>query len=253
MKTDTKLKDFEMKLMEEETNRMKLENDLQEKILALQKQEEETRSLQEKVQRITIEKDEVAKQKTMALRKLESSQQLVKKIKETSNLKSSKSTIKHQMGPKPERRDSRVVIPILSKENRRISQQFNFPEFMETHKRGHDMNVSNVSIIAELNENIILKSGLLTIQEEDPIKRKKTWALRWFVVKENGLSYYDKTKHHELLGKIDLSNCEVKRADSTTQKLNSFILTCHNQSQHFLYANDEETCESWISFLSELN
>jgi len=68
---------------------------------------------------------------------------------------------------------STVVTPLTSQKAKRLSQQYNFGEFMKQHhsKKDNYSEMSNISILNDVHESIVLKEGGLMIQEEE----KKYW------------------------------------------------------------------------------
>jgi len=141
-----------------------------------------------------------------------------------------------------------VVAPLLSRNSQRFSQTYNFVDFMKM-KNTKDGNTSksNLNTISD-ESNMSLKEGYLVLQESETYSGKKQWKRFYFVVRNDGMSYYSTNSKTEEKGKINTNNCVVKRGDSLTTKPNSFIIKCEDQSQYSFYADDEDKCQDWISY-----
>jgi len=143
---------------------------------------------------------------------------------------------------------SSVVTPLYSRKSQRMSQLVNFNDFI---KNINNINTpqKNLSPIEEFTFTQILKEGWLVIQLTDE-NGKRQWKRYYFTVCGDDMNYYPNNKQMESeeIGKFNINNCEVKRADTMTTKPNSFIISC-GQKDYSFYADDEEKCVSWIEFL----
>jgi len=254
MKTNIRLQDLETNLLKEENIRLKMDKDIESKNTTLQAQEWKIKTLLDQVSQLA-KKSEESNNLRSENNKLKDAIQ--KKEKLISDLKTN-SIRPQRERPILKKKESRgiistVVTPLTSKNSKRLSQQYNFGEFMKQHHSKKDSEMSNINILSEVQESIVLKEGGLMIQEEEKNTGKKQWKRRYIILRNDEIGVFQsRTTTTEAISRIKIDKCEVKRADGLTTKPNSFTVVCDDSNQFLFVADDEETCQSWISTLQTI-
>jgi len=94
--------------------------------------------------------------------------------------------------------------------------------------------------------SIPIKEGNLTKQG----RRLKTWRERYFILKDNTISYYTDKNDKKLKGSIELQrNHQILKMTATeTDKPFAFKITCPERTM-YVYAGSEEDMNDWIRVL----
>ncbi len=91
---------------------------------------------------------------------------------------------------------------------------------------------------------ISAKEGYLTKQGKFP----RTWRVRWFVLRNNILSYYKTKQSSRPIDSLDLFKASMVEYDDSKQKDFCFSITFSRRT-YFLYANNAEDCQNWVELL----
>jgi len=256
MKTNIKLQDLETNLLKEENIRLKIDKEIESKNSTLQAQEWKIKTLLDQVSQIAKKSEENSTLKTEVIKLKDTVQKKDKLISDLRSNNNRPREIPTTLKKKESRTNiSTVVTPLTSQKAKRLSQQYNFGEFMKQHhakaKDNFTEQFSNINILSE--ESIVLKEGGLMIQEEEKNTGKKQWKRRYIILRNDEIGVYqNKTSTTEAISRININKCEVKRADGITTKPNSFMVVCDDADQFLFVADDEETCQSWISMLQNI-
>lgn len=88
------------------------------------------------------------------------------------------------------------------------------------------------------------KEGYLTKQGRFP----RTWRVRWFVLRNNYLSYYKTKQSPRPITSLDLFKATLVEYDDSKQKEFCFRIEFPRRT-YFLYANSIEDCHNWVELL----
>lgn len=88
------------------------------------------------------------------------------------------------------------------------------------------------------------KEGYLTKQG----RIRKSWRVRWFVLRNQQLSYYKAKQSERPIAVLNLTNAKEVRYDDSKRKDFCFRLVFPHRT-YFLYANSSEDCEQWVELL----
>ncbi len=91
---------------------------------------------------------------------------------------------------------------------------------------------------------ISAKEGYLTKQGKFP----RTWRVRWFVLRNNFLSYYKTKQSSRPIDCLDLFKASMVEYDHSKQKDFCFRIVFSRRT-YFLYANNTEDCQNWVELL----
>lgn len=76
----------------------------------------------------------------------------------------------------------------------------------------------------------------------------KTWRVRWFVLRNNYLSYYKTKQSHRAKRTLDISLATAVEFDNSKHKDYCFRLELPKRT-FFFYANSAEDCQHWVDLL----
>ncbi len=91
---------------------------------------------------------------------------------------------------------------------------------------------------------IAAKEGYLTKQGKFP----RTWKVRWFVLRNNFLSYYKTKQSPRPIDCLDLFKASTVEFDESKQK-NFCFRILFSRRTYFVYANNAEDCQNWVDLL----
>ncbi len=91
---------------------------------------------------------------------------------------------------------------------------------------------------------ISAKEGYLTKQGKFP----KTWKVRWFVLRNNFLSYYKTKQSSRPIDCLDLFKASRVEFDDSKNKEYCFRIFFSRRT-YFLYANNAEDCQNWVDLI----
>ncbi|XP_014244538.1 ras-specific guanine nucleotide-releasing factor 2-like isoform X2 [Cimex lectularius] len=115
---------------------------------------------------------------------------------------------------------------------------------------------SQLAMLSDRAHNDHSYSGYLNKRTSDTNK----WQLRWFILYQNLLFYYDTKNSHRPLGVVMLEGCYCERliSPTTKSKENSEKQYCfaisyriESQRQYELRASTESDCKAWIEAIKE--
>ena len=88
------------------------------------------------------------------------------------------------------------------------------------------------------------KEGYLTKQG----RIRKTWKVRWFILRNQYLSYYRTKQHKTPIGTLNLTRAISIDLDNTKQKDFCFRVIMPSRTWYFL-GNSVEDCQQWVELL----
>ena len=94
------------------------------------------------------------------------------------------------------------------------------------------------------HQAISSKEGFMTKQG----KIRKNWKCRWFVLRNNMLSYYKKKLSRRPIDRLDLSRALAVEFDNSKQKDGCFRIELPNRT-YYMYAASPEDCHQWVELL----
>ena len=107
---------------------------------------------------------------------------------------------------------------------------------VNTEDRSTSMDVRTMAISS--------KEGYLTKQG----RIRKSWRVRWFVLRNQFLSYYRTKQHKKPLGMLDLTRALSVEFDNTKHKEFCFRIVLPGRTWYFL-GNSVEDCQQWVELL----
>jgi len=251
---DNKIQELVTNKMKEERGRIEFGKELEKKSSILTELEKNKIALLDKINKLNSDLEKKSEEiKKLQSQKTEGTPEKNSRRIDVTPTKKTGGTSRVPRVNLGKKKDSRtnissVVTPLYSRKSQRMSQLVNFNDFI---KNINNINTpqKNLSPIEEFTFTQILKEGWLVIQLTDE-NGKRQWKRYYFTVCGDDMNYYPNNKQMESeeIGKFNINNCEVKRADTMTTKPNSFIISC-GQKDYSFYADDEEKCVSWIEFL----
>ena len=77
---------------------------------------------------------------------------------------------------------------------------------------------------------------------------RKSWRVRWFVLRNQYLSYYKTKQSPKPINVLDLTKAKEVEYDDSKNKEYSFRIW-FTERTYFLYANSPEDCQQWVELL----
>ncbi len=157
--------------------------------------------------------------------------------------------------------DSGVMVALKYPYTRYIDESHLYTEVVHhavTHMLDSSSNSSESTSVADLLETeesqdvrsyqktlaISSKEGYLTKQG----RIRKSWRVRWFVLRNQHLSYYKAKQSEKPIAVLNLTNARGVEYDQSKRKDFCFRITFSHRT-YFLYANSSEDCEQWVELL----
>lgn len=100
------------------------------------------------------------------------------------------------------------------------------------------------SVVDSKKMAISSKEGYLTKQG----RVRKSWRVRWFVLRNNLLSYYKTKQHKKPIATLDLTKAVRVEFDNSKHKEFCFRITFPGRTYYFL-GNSIEDCQQWVELL----
>ncbi len=75
----------------------------------------------------------------------------------------------------------------------------------------------------------------------------KNWKVRWFVLEEESLHYYEKKDDTVPKGSINLVGAKLEKLPAKDKKFHFSVTPAKGGRTYFIYAANEEERESWMS------
>ena len=106
------------------------------------------------------------------------------------------------------------------------------------HLYTHELQKMRMTIAVSSREGYLTKLGRL----------RKTWKVRWFVLRNQSLSYYKAKQYQKPIAILDMSSAKAVEYDNSKRKDYSFRIELPRRT-YFLYGNSAEDCQQWVDLL----
>lgn len=106
------------------------------------------------------------------------------------------------------------------------------------HSYTHELQKMHMTIAVSSREGYLTKLGRL----------RKTWKVRWFVLRNQSLSYYKAKQYQKPIAILDMSSAKAVEYDNSKRKDYSFRIELPRRT-YFLYGNSAEDCQQWVDLL----
>jgi len=77
---------------------------------------------------------------------------------------------------------------------------------------------------------------------------RKTWRIRWFILRNHYLSYYKAKQHQKPIAILNMMHARAVEYDNSKQKDFCFRIEFPHRT-FFLYGNSSEDCQQWVELL----
>ena len=106
------------------------------------------------------------------------------------------------------------------------------------HSYTHELQKMHMTIAVSSREGYLTKLGRI----------RKTWKVRWFVLRNQSLSYYKAKQYQKPIAILDMSSAKAVEYDNSKRKDYSFRIELPRRT-YFLYGNSAEDCQQWVDLL----
>lgn len=102
----------------------------------------------------------------------------------------------------------------------------------------HEQQRMHMTIAVSSREGYLTKLGRI----------RKNWKVRWFVLRNQSLSYYKAKQYQKPIRILDMSSAKAVEYDDSKHKDYSFRIELPHRT-YFLYGNSAEDCQQWVDLL----